>query len=198
MAGSRLLLVCAAFGTCTVVSALLGACATVAELDVTYASSDFSEDSGSDASGVDDASRTVRESSVEPVDAQAPTSAASDLGPCDGGLGESSGCDDTAGLGCCLGKDEAVCIELVEAPVRCKGDVFVACRQSRGDDMCCWRTTANGRIAAYAADCKGGAIACLDSAGCPDGVTCLTKSCGVANPFLIGECGRTPTCPEEL
>jgi hypothetical protein len=178
----------------------LAACASVADLDVNYVPSapPGDADAGAGADGGEDAQRRVRESSVEPTDVQAPVFPASNLAACDAGLGEEAGCDDSAGLGCCLTAQGATCIEQREAPALCAGNVFVACRTSVPDSLCCWRNGPKGHFAVYAADCAGGRLACLDDTGCAEGVSCVTKQCGTVNPFTIGECGGQPVCPGEF
>lgn len=177
------------------ISVFMVACSQVAALDVAYV--------GSDGGGVDaatDAPHVTRDggastSSAIPIlfDGSNPTA----LGQCNGGLGAEAGCDDTAGLGCCLEPHGSTCMEQREAALRCAGNVFVACRQSQPDSPCCWRAFGSSRMAVYAGDCAEDPVACIDSSGCPLGQSCTTRQCGdPGNAFTIGACGSVaPDCP---
>lgn len=197
---------------CALVAVTLGlgaACATVADLDVTYGQG--SESDGVDAS--DDARQKVRESSIDASTPVLPPSVIEDGGglPCHAEAGlsgeEDGGCDESAGNGCCLRNNLAAgsaCMSQAEARAQCSAPsakgVFVACRQSRGDDVCCWRDLGGGgKGAFYAAGCDGGSIACVEDAGCAIfGQACATKACQRGG-FLIGQCGSNPpACPEDL
>jgi hypothetical protein len=179
-------------GAILALGAVTVACSEVAKLDLAYTA-----DGGADAG--EDARQKVRPSNVEPADSAISVPLPTDLGGCDGGLGESAGCDDTAGLGCCLTASGSQCIEQREAPLRCTSAVFLACRQSSSDSQCCWRTSGDARFTAYAATCDDGAIACLDAAGCPAGESCQTRDCVLGGTiFTFGACGSTaPKCPGE-
>jgi hypothetical protein len=175
------------------------ACARVAELDVAYELPDGGRggDGAATDSGAGDRQR-VRDSEVVPPDVTSPPPPPpTNLSPCDGGLGTAAGCDDLEGLGCCLMPTGSKCMELREVATSCSGNVFIACLQGNGDNACCWRPLGTGRMAAYAGDCDGGTVACLDSTGCPDDETCRTTTCGTgANSFKIGQCGDAPpACP---
>lgn len=177
------------------VAVFVVACSDVAPLDVAYAVND-----GGAGDGGGNGPRITRDggpsaSSAIPIifDGSNPTS----LGQCNGGLGADAGCDDTAGLGCCLDSHGSTCMGQDEAPLRCAANTFVACRQSQPDSPCCWRTVGAGQMAVYAGDCGDDPIACLDSSGCPLGTGCATKECGDrGHTFTIGACGSVaPACP---
>lgn len=175
-------------------------CACAADLDLIYSDGDAApvNDAAIDPDG---ARQKVRESQIEAGASPDPLVVGDSGGlPCsaEAGLSE-DGCDEGAGNGCCLRTAaEAICISQSE---RCgspaEKTVFVACRQSRPDDMCCWRNLpGGGRGAFYSGACDGGTIACLDDAGCADfGLACTTTSCAPTG-FVIGQCGNTaPPCP---
>jgi len=184
------------------ISISMVACSDVAALDVAYVGSDGggNDGAGSGGGGNGDAARVARDGGPSPsseipilFDGSSPTS----LGSCNGGLGVDAGCDDTQGFGCCLDAHGSTCMEQAEAPRRCAGNVFVACRHSAIDSPCCWRTVSGSRAAVYAGDCGDDPIACIDSNGCPLGVACTTRTCGDPNhSFMIGACGSVaPDCP---
>jgi hypothetical protein len=180
------------------ISISMVACSDVASLDVAYVGGDGGDGGkGDGGGGTAPISRDggPSPSSEIPIlfDGASPTA----LGPCNGGLGADAGCDDTEGLGCCLDARGSTCMEQAEAPLRCAGNVFVACRQSEPDSPCCWRTVSGSRMAVYAGDCGEDPIACIDSNGCPLGQGCATKQCGdPSHAFTIGACGSVPPdCP---
>jgi hypothetical protein len=196
--------------------ATAAACASVADLDVSYGNGSSSGGGGADAS--EDTRQKVRESLLDASPPIFPPNVIEDGGgglPCyaEAGLSgeEDGGCDEGAGNGCCLRSNltaGSVCMSQAEARAQqcsapnAKG-VFVACRQSRGDDVCCWRDLGNGsgggKGAFYAADCDGGPVACIEDAGCAIfGQACTTKTCAKGG-FVIGQCGSNPpSCPEDL
>jgi len=187
------------------------ACASVADLEVTYGGNGAAGDQDA-ASDPDAARQKVRESQVEASAPMLPDPIEDGGGglPCfaEAGLSgeEDGGCDESVGNGCCLRSASSVCMSQAEARAQQCGSpsakaVFVACRQSRSDDMCCWRDlgAGGGRAAFYSGSCDGGTIACIDDSGCvPFGLTCATTSCAPSG-FVIGQCGATaPPCPGAL
>jgi hypothetical protein len=195
-------------------AAVVIACADVADLGVSYEGRDaapktMTNDAAAVApattpdrdAGLGDVRQKVRPSSVVPVDASRPEPPHDVLFPCDvdGGAGEETGCNTSAGLGCCISPLGATCMGQGEARTTCAGlgsrTLFIACVQGQGDSACCWHTGANGhRTAAYGADCSdGGTVACIDDNGCPADQKCVTTQCGTA-ALTIGECGREPEC----
>jgi hypothetical protein len=190
-------------------SAAIVACASVADLGVAYDPNHSSEggvgnDTPDGGQGAVDANRQKVRESTESRDTPPPPAPPPPIvHGCDpsGGLGANTGCDTTAGFGCCIGAANETCMETRSADALCGGlgaSLFVTCRQGDGDSACCWRTAANGaRSTAFAADCSGGSIACLDDSGCPSGVSCHTHDCG-APAIKIGECGKDPVCPSGI
>jgi hypothetical protein len=193
-----------------VVAVLVTACARVADLDVAYSpdagaragAGDAGAGGGSaDGSAAVPGRQNVRPSAVTPVDAALPPAPILlHIGSCgsDAGLGP-TGCDETAGLGCCLSPSGSTCMESNDAPTACAGDVFIACVQSNDEGTCCWRSTGSSRHAVYTAECEGGAVACIDPSGCIGG-PCATVTCGPpGSTFTIGQCGDVPPpCPGDL
>lgn len=182
------------------------ACASIADLDVQYPAEATGADDVGDA--IADGPRFVRESSTTLLDAGKIVLEPGPMTPCIGeaGLDDDGGCDEKAGLGCCIktaAADDAAsssaCMQQWQAPTECPDYVFIACRRSVDDSTCCWRTNGKGRSAVYTGVCEGG-LACVDDADCPSEgplAGCHVKTCpSVA--FPIGECGADPKCPEEL
>lgn len=192
--------------------ALLGAvaCNNVVGLDVIYKGLNAPSEDG----GTDVGRGQIRPSTIDASVPLSPPVVKEPSLPCnaDAGLGSDDGaCDDAAGRGCCLQNlgDGFQCLSQASAKSECSlvgtPGVFVACRQSRPDDTCCWTELPNnGRIARYTAECAPEAVACIDDSGCagPSGstgtpTTCFTRVCATSR-FVIGQCGRAPSCPEDL
>jgi hypothetical protein len=186
---------------------ITAACATVADLDVTY-NNNNNPDASADA--FDEANRQkVRESSVENPDVQPPINPLSAeipscdaMLPSDSGIDPDGGCDIRQGLGCCITQSAQICMEQRAFEEQClkqRGPnvVFIGCRQSEDDSVCCWTGEGPGRVARFKGECDGGTIACVDSTGCGGG-DCATIECSKsAGPkLIIGQCGSVPpACP---
>ena len=127
-------------------------------------------------------------------------------------LDPDGGCDPTAGLGCCLSGDPknpsfpAACVDLEQYTVGnyCEKakDVFIACRSSDSDNVCCWGPGAgNTMIARFRPGCfDGGYESCDPSPSavqpvCPNtGGGCTPVSC---HGIDVGYCGaeKRDPCP---
>jgi hypothetical protein len=159
----------------------------------------------------DEGGRIVLDSSVVPLEP-----------PNDGGtlpklvtlacpsLDPDGGCDPSAGMGCCLPSSGAggstadnMCAEQVqyfsELTKFCKstGDVFLTCLASEDDNLCCWRSGANGtKYTTRTSTCAGGVESCDPNAlggasTCTNGQLCVKAKC---RGIDVGACGEAPPC----
>jgi hypothetical protein len=178
---------------CLAIVAVAQACSSIADLDV-----EFRRDGAADVDVIEDGSVAargpVRDSSVERAEPLPPAPGGGDSSPCaDGGVEEDVGCSPTAGLGCCVGRDGARCIEQSTAEQMCAGGLFIACRRRSLESACCWKESAGGTYTRYASTCAAEEIACVDDGDCP-GTACKRVTCA-PSMIDIGRCGVEPKCP---
>lgn len=174
-----------------------GILACTAGDEVAYAAPDVGSEAGLD--GADDGGRFVGEGSVAMVSPQN-----------DGGVlptpapiacaGLDSGCDPSAGKGCCLVSvnndlgDKNACFDQVQhfGGPKCNapGDVFLSCLSSDGDSLCCWHKETDGTSdTRFRVDCRGGVEACnpgADGGACATGGPCTQATC---KGVVVGYCG---------
>ena len=154
--------------------ALVVACESATNLDVSYAT----PDAGADAAtgGDPDAGEA------------GPTGEITVLDACP--------CDTAAGLGCCVTANGAFCTNDHTTCTGEKGE-FLRCahREAAFESECCWRGSGAGATTRFAAVCDDGPTACLTDADCAGAThpTCSRTKCA---GFEFGQCAATPpACP---
>jgi hypothetical protein len=107
----------------------------------------------------------------------------------DGGF---CGCEQIAGIGCCVPPDAApFCSSSYEACTH-TGAAFLGCIRSDIDSVCCWHGVGRGSSTAMAVACSDGPVACATDTDCAPGGTCMQAKCG---GITVGACDQAPTCP---
>jgi hypothetical protein len=163
----------------------LALCSGCAAVGVSY----IGEDAGTDAPTHRDAPRAADAGTDAPPfdDAALMVIPGQLLG--DGGF---CGCEQSAGIGCCVPPDGApFCSSTYEACTH-TGAAFLGCIRGDLDSTCCWHGLGRGSSTAMAAACSDGPVACATDADCAPGGTCLQATCG---GITVGACNQAPTCP---
>jgi hypothetical protein len=107
----------------------------------------------------------------------------------DGGF---CGCEQNAGVGCCVPPDGApFCSSTYEACTH-TGAAFLGCIRGDLDSICCWHGLGRGSSTAMAAACTEGPVACATDADCAPAGACMQATCG---GITVGACNQVPTCP---
>ncbi len=172
--------------------AVLAACTSIANVDLSYTDAGDATDIGSEAStAADGGPSSAADATILPQQEDAQTSTAV---ACQGADGSS--CDQTQGLGCCVppAGGTPFCSDLQNAPTTCGGGLFMACERTdqTSESECCWNGNGPGAFTAYAASCGARSLACTSNLDCPIGTPCNTVHC---RGLAIGACGTTPRCP---
>ena len=154
--------------------ALLVACESATNLDVSYAAPDAGADVATDA---------------DPDAGEAgPIGQVTVLEGCP--------CDTASGLGCCVTPNGAFCTNDHTTCAAEKGE-FLRCakREAAFESECCWLGSGAGATTRFAAVCDDGPTACLANDDCIGAThpTCAKTTCA---GFEFGQCAATPpACP---